>query len=998
MRQHNSHFFITKNSLLMNGLFNFQFPKVLTNALGIFLPLVMLLMFSSIDSLQGQDSKIFKCPENTYTFTGFAEQTLCEEYPNFNCEIQIGAGTQYPKSSLLPNASLSGNICIVGTFEVDEPFSFVNAVVKINPGVTIAVMPSPNGYDSGSSLGIDNSKLFACQGLWKGITVGFLSSIGTWNNTVIEDAETAILATGLSALFIQHTTFNRDRVGIELNTPFPNIFVPGPLVYDFSNNSFRCDAPLNGTTDEITFAGVKLKDSYFYTYQQGVNSFQDIIHGIHATGNSTHIGAGNLVMRRIKKDGIFMTHGSLDLKKSRFINTEEKSVNIELAKLVHISETEFSYNSQLPNNTDVYRTGVFVEKFGLAADVKISRISFLGDLNNNESYIRGIHLKGTEVGDGTKIYIGNNSVFNFRAKNSMGIYLDGTFPKTSTTQIWVNSFRVSSRSDEMLGGSQQAINANGGDKNNLSIKWNTFTGRQPGDPYNQAKGIVLEGSAGEGNEVSVNSFSDEVQFMVKYIQAINFENTRYCSNTFTGFGGDGIWMWLNCQKSSIEGNTFTGISSPLYFAENTFTQSQEHLGNTFYDIFFNFNGNSAQYGPVFHAYCEAQPQFNKFTVHVAQRTCGNPNDPLCNFTEYHPERIFPDDMDEFWGVQAGTPSEGCNEAYSAQLISDLDKKIAQGQLGLSSNVPGLKWDIERSLYRSLKQNPALILSDNMMQTFVNTHDQSSIGKFYTVKKMLQDALIAAPQSTAHAQQSLASIEQKIVNMEAIDLQISQNGLTEALKQAKKDLILQIHNDHWNYGSLNSNYWEGAKSNLESVLAYNASVPTIFDYEANWKTVTSIYLNTLINQQDALTEADIQAIKGIASQDPSQGGSAVYTAFALLPDCLRPAAPTSNEREAVRGSGPDSGHITLLSSSENKRPDIMISPNPASESFSILGLNNKPGNIRMFDLAGREIFRSVFSADMTTFNLPRDIQSGIYFLEVNVLDGASYRKKIIIEKQ
>jgi hypothetical protein len=165
----------------MNGLLNFRLPKVPTNALGIFLPLVLIML--SCITASGQGTEIFKCPENTYTFTGFPEQTLCEQYPNFNCEIQIGAGTQYPKSSTLLSSSLSGNVCIIGDFEIDVPFSFINAVVKINPGVTIVVKPSPNGYDPGSSLGIDNSKLFACNGLWKGITIGHLSTIGTTNST-----------------------------------------------------------------------------------------------------------------------------------------------------------------------------------------------------------------------------------------------------------------------------------------------------------------------------------------------------------------------------------------------------------------------------------------------------------------------------------------------------------------------------------------------------------------------------------------------------------------------------------------------------------------------------------------------------------------------------------------------------------------------------------------------------------------------------------------------
>lgn len=272
-----------------------------------------------------QGTELFKCPEREYKFTGNPEMTLCEENPNFTCDVQIGAGTAYPKSSLW-GTSITGNVCIIGDFEVDQPFTFQNATVKINPGVTIAIKPSPNGYDPGSSLGIDNSKLFACNGLWKGITLGHLSSIGTQNNTEIEDAETAISATGLCALFIQQTTFNRDRVGIYLNTPFPNIFVPGPLMWTFSGNHFTCDAPLNGTVDEITTAGVKLKDSFLGTYT-GTNTFTDIQYGIYSEGHSSYIGCQNLIFQRIRRDGIYMDQGNINLRASQF-QTVMKKVSI----------------------------------------------------------------------------------------------------------------------------------------------------------------------------------------------------------------------------------------------------------------------------------------------------------------------------------------------------------------------------------------------------------------------------------------------------------------------------------------------------------------------------------------------------------------------------------------------------------------------------------------------------------------------------------------------
>jgi len=332
-----------------------------------------------------QQSAYYECPENYgATFTGLPEQTLCELNPNFNCQMQIGAGTQFPKSSLL-GTSISGNVCIVGDFEVDANFTFLDVTVKINPGVTIAVAGSRNGYSGGSSLSINNSKLFACNSLWKGITLGFLSVIVTSNNSIIGDAEKAIFANVLAALYIQKTTFNRNRVGIELETPFPSVFALGPRVLNFTANRFTCKAPLNGTIDEITEAGVKLKNAYLYAFQanvNGMNWFTDLRHGIISEGSFSHVGASYFRMERIKRIGILMAEGSLTLSNSQFDHGEFYGIRIGLAKLVEIKNTRFTMsNTPSPER----RIGIYIHEFGVNANITISSIRFGVDLDGTTS-------------------------------------------------------------------------------------------------------------------------------------------------------------------------------------------------------------------------------------------------------------------------------------------------------------------------------------------------------------------------------------------------------------------------------------------------------------------------------------------------------------------------------------------------------------------------------------------------------------------------------------
>jgi|GEM_PF-3379825 len=96
----------------------------------------------------GQATQYFKCPGFVPTppSNEFPPNAPCEinpEHPNFNNEEQIwiGVGTPFERSSQLGN-SISDNVRIVGNFIVDDPFTFLDAVVMINPNVQITVEPS----------------------------------------------------------------------------------------------------------------------------------------------------------------------------------------------------------------------------------------------------------------------------------------------------------------------------------------------------------------------------------------------------------------------------------------------------------------------------------------------------------------------------------------------------------------------------------------------------------------------------------------------------------------------------------------------------------------------------------------------------------------------------------------------------------------------------------------------------------------------------------------
>jgi hypothetical protein len=136
------------------------------NPLSIFL--LMLGLFLS-GALQGQSEPDDPCKENEFPFTGVPETTLCDELGGITYDLFIGVGTPITHSSQISPLP-SKQIRIVGDFTIDNNFLLDLAVVNIDPGVSILM-------DANATLTIDNSKLFACTGMWNGIVMGDFTTV-----------------------------------------------------------------------------------------------------------------------------------------------------------------------------------------------------------------------------------------------------------------------------------------------------------------------------------------------------------------------------------------------------------------------------------------------------------------------------------------------------------------------------------------------------------------------------------------------------------------------------------------------------------------------------------------------------------------------------------------------------------------------------------------------------------------------------------------------------
>lgn len=170
-------------------------------------------------------------PSSTTNYTVFGASGGCNYPYLFTINVNttcICTGT----SGTLPT-SLSSTVVPAGSYAINSNLTiygavnFSNVELMIAPGVSITVANS-------ATLSIGNSHLYSCFDMWSGITVNSTGHVAISNGALIEDANVAILssASTLSAttddiINITDCVFNRNKTAIKVTdytysiTPYP---------------------------------------------------------------------------------------------------------------------------------------------------------------------------------------------------------------------------------------------------------------------------------------------------------------------------------------------------------------------------------------------------------------------------------------------------------------------------------------------------------------------------------------------------------------------------------------------------------------------------------------------------------------------------------------------------------------------------------------------------------------------------------------------------------
>jgi hypothetical protein len=951
-------------------------------------------------------------------------RTLCQKYsPPGKFPNRFGKTETHFASQIIWNLNngsdvFTGDIDLVGELIIDQDFTLLNCKVRISPTVRIRV-------EADVTFTLDGSKLFCCQDMWQGIDLDYRSTVISRNITEIEDAMVAMESPCTATMSIRNTTFNRNIVGIRLGYDGPVPWDPCatfPTFTQFAGNTFQCNAPLNGTTDGVSFVGVQVykTNATIGALTSAFNTFRNIQFGVRFESQWWGTSAVNRCrFEGVLNDGIFMAQGNLRVERCIFLNNGFRGMNILETRGLVAQNNNFNYTDDVApqaSGNNIYRH-IQAAGFALNAAVDINHNFFGGNFSDPEKteHLRGIEMVGgATMGGGTNIRVDWNN-FNFSVAQlsntwSSEVYLTGEYPSTTSTIIQFNDFFIDHPIENLNGAPLYGILLANGTKNQFSIYSNTFDSGSWG-PLSSAGydvGMYLWGSIGGGNHVSGNIFTynPSTAFSNNFFTGIysqDFTNTVFCANDLR----ESVYpMYFRGMSMGTQHfvNTHTGGGNS-FRVEDGFIGEQgieggEHNGNKWYDKWINII-------PTWHAYCwpPENAQDSRIWAHTAQSVRNTQGLGYAFFSEYHPADIDPNQMDEWFKPDpTGFPGErDCIDHITGP--TETDRAIAVGTINLTGFSTAHAWTAKRYLYAKLMQNPGLQGIYAEFGPFLASESNTSVGQLYAVEEKIAEGLkvsasLAAQLSQIKTGENLA-ISELFLADSIMDTSTNAAALTSA--QNGKNLALgELRRLDSLYSEINTAYQAVLMSKLQEALALNNAVTAAKDYEQHEKTVNDIAIRRELFQNGELTAAQVAVLTSIAAECPKTDGHGVYRARGLLTGCNEgnwsddytgcyPIAPPVQEQvlDNSFGQRSDKKQLTI---------QALAYPNPASEGIFVRTLPDQYGQIILQDMTGSAWREAQFTlADEAKYLDLSGVPSGVYICTVSGSNGKRQVIKVFVVK-
>ena len=161
-----------------------------------------------------------------------------------------------------------------------------------------------------------------------------------------------------------------------------------------------------------------------------------------------------------------------------------------------------------------------------------------------------------------------------------------------------------------------------------------------------------------------------------------------------------------------------------------------------------------------------------------------------------------------------------------------------------------------------------------------------------------------------------------------------------------------------------------KTQYQTALTFNNSIPALAIHEVNLKTVMTALLRFVINE--GFDGTDIANLEAVAAQNQLTGGDVVRTARYILPrDCPEAQRPLSN----------------LAPQALQEVKSLTLYPVPATDLLNVQLGSSSGGQWRITDLSGRVLLTGQQASDTSqTTILIADLHPGAYTFSFQSAEG------------
>ncbi len=876
----------------------------------------------------------------------------------------------------LPENTSDQTICITGTLTVDENYEFTGELV-MGPDAEIVV-------EGGVTLTLDNAEIHGCDFLWQGITLletpfgQPVAALMSTNGTIIEDAFMAIKATPRTLLSVDHTTFNRNYIGIDIERT---------NLSGFYGNTFDCNANLK------PFASGPAPGQLSYT-------------GINTVGGTKIIGVlgQDANTFRSMRNGIVSRINDLTVVNTKFIDIHPgDGYPITGNGIFHDGVLKYTlkqrgFGDGASDPLSFYKCGTAIRAIGSAV-----RVSY----NNMSKVNTGVRA---EFCDNLNVFIHYNRIYSTQLgitllQNDLGGVLDVIF-----NTITIDNSLPLSPLDET-----DAINVqeNGLD-HTVNIEGNVI------NLYGPNRGIFLQSVTGAMVQQNVitfqNSSEDKTGICLRDCLANIIDcNTVSGQSTLTGIGLDvsaaggtgyhcntfskiqtGARFGEYCVGTEIATNTFDPpFVDGLVYLDEVQIDEQLHRGN----IWLGSAGNYSGFGARHEGINISDIGFSRYLIHSNSTNHYPPSIELTNLPGVNPSNWFQ--------IGFGTP-EICNPNLTCPLTpapvpapsNEFVESLAQGANAVSSGDARI-FGASRQLYKFIKAGLVSTADPDVSQFYTNSNS-NAVGQIYEIEEAKSRLYrntnpISGQVSTLIAEKY--SLLEGLLDLDSL-VAIS-TGTAQQNYQAQMSADFQdLSNHQGQLDTLLQIVVTARDLKADSIIVENSLWSTNTVYELNLKQLNAIYLSTFVKGVDTLDASQISTLAYIANQCPTDGGYAVYQArslYALL------VADDYDDTQLCNGGGalakPDDLQETMLKlGNKEEEFNFALFPNPASQKVQLkYHLEHVDARAMLTDLWGRQVSDILLPIEQKQVTIETaPLPQGVYILKVMQEEKILFTERLIIQ--